>query len=198
MSMSTPKTSSPKRRPRARTLLVAGLLAASTLLLLAGCGDDGEETTTSAEATETTSQGVPPTDGPIEVSPEELSEFAQLQTIYWAGEIPGTKLELTVNEVGNLFLRYIDEDAEIGTSDPYLTISTYPADPALELLQTEAQRTGAETEELPGGGLVMIDADSPTNVYLAYPGGDFQVEVYDPDPEKARSIVTDGELEPVV
>jgi hypothetical protein len=177
---------------RLRVLVLIAAIVASSLLLIAGCGDDNSSTTDSTAET-----AAIPVQGPTEVTADELRALAEKQTIYWSGEIPDTKLELTVTDSGNVFVRYLPEDAEIGTTRPALTVSTYPAASAYELLQAEAQKTGAPTEQLEGGGLVMVDKKAPTNVYLAYPGSDFQVEVYDHSPDESLGRIMTGDVEPV-
>jgi hypothetical protein len=37
---------------------------------------------------------------------------------------------------------------------------------------------------------VYFNKNVPTNIYLAYPGIDYQIEIYDPDPKEAVSIAT--------
>jgi len=48
-----------------------------------------------------------------------------------------------------------------------------------------------------GGGLAFVDRQHPTSVYLAYPGIDVQVEVFDPSAGQARRLVTSGQIAPL-
>lgn len=181
--------------PRIRTglVIVGALIVALLVWWLISGGDDDPQSDPAPPAA-----GLIPAQGPIEISADALRELAQKQTIYWAGERPDTRLELEVTDSGNVFVRYLSEDAAVGNNDDdFLTVGTYPADPALELLQNEAMKTDAKTEELEGGGLVMVRKAHPESVYVAYPGSDFQLEVYDPSPDEALAIVTSAALEPV-
>jgi hypothetical protein len=54
-----------------------------------------------------------------------------------------------------------------------------------------------DAEELANGGLALVDADRPSSVYLAYEGQPYQVEVYDPSPDRALELVTSGAVQPV-
>lgn len=182
-------------RGRLGLVIAVGLVAALLVwLLVKGDDDNGSSSAPAPPAADSTI----PAQDPVEISPEALSELASQQTIYWAGEMPDTKLELTVTNTGNVFVRYLDEAAPIGTEErDFLTVGTYPARAALELLQQEAVKTDAVTEELTAGGLVMVSKDQPQSVYLAYPGTNYQVEVYDPSAERALDLVLSAGIEPV-
>ena len=60
-----------------------------------------------------------------------------------------------------------------------------------------AEEQGAKTEELPNGGLALVDADRPSSVYLTYEGEPYQVEVYDPSPDRALELGMSGAAQPV-
>ena len=141
------------------------------------------------------------TAGPVAASESEIADLAKEndQEIVWAGDQPGTtNLELTETRDGNVYVRYLTGDAKIGTPKPsYLTVGTYPFPKALHALEVIAKRPGAVTEKVDDGGLAVTNRNSPTSVYLAYPGEDVQVEVYDRDPEKALDLVTSGEIRSV-
>jgi hypothetical protein len=51
--------------------------------------------------------------------------------------------------------------------------------------------------KLSGGGLAFQDKGHPTSVYLAYPGSNYQVEVFDPSAARARQVVLSGRVAPV-
>jgi hypothetical protein len=50
---------------------------------------------------------------------------------------------------------------------------------------------------VPGGGLAVISAGHPENVHIAYRGVDYQVEVYDPVPSRARALALSGDVKPI-
>ena len=47
------------------------------------------------------------------------------------------------------------------------------------------------------GGFAFYKTSSPSNVHIAYPGQDVQVEVYDPSATRAHAIVASGALAPI-
>ena len=40
--------------------------------------------------------------------------------------------------------------------------------------------------------MALVDESYPNSVHVAYPGVDYQVEVYDPSPARAREVATSG------
>ena len=58
-------------------------------------------------------------------------------------------------------------------------------------------QAGEKSASVPGGGLAVYSTSSPTNVYVAYPGSDVQIEVFDPSAKRALRLVTSGRVAPV-
>jgi hypothetical protein len=103
-----------------------------------------------------------------------------------------------VPEEGRTFVRYLTEGAEPGDPRPdFLTVGTYAFPGAVESLQELAGEAGGVERSAPGGGVVYFNRDQPQSVYLAYPGMDIQIEVYDPDPVRAKNLVTSGQIVPI-
>jgi hypothetical protein len=137
---------------------------------------------------------------PQEVSVEDLQEEAGSADlpIYWAGPQAGTTYEFTETDDGSVYVRYLPEDAEIGDPSPdFLTVATYPIENGYARVLAAAEQKGAETEELPNGGLALSDPARPSSAYLAYEGEPYQVEVYDPSPDRALDLVVSGAVQPV-
>ena len=157
------------------------------ILVLSGGDDDGgEEPAATGE--------------PTEATVEELQDLAADvdHPVYWAGEQEGKRYELTVSEEGNIFIRYLDPDVEVGSREvASLTIGTYPVQNAYAALQKTGKQEGALKGETPDGGLVVSNEASANSVYVAYPGSDFQIEVYDPNPQVAFETATSGQVEPI-
>jgi len=101
-------------------------------------------------------------------------------------------LRADADEGGSIYIRYLPAGVEVG--DParkYLTVGTYPSARtrsarALQLPKATAKKTKATTFGLRDGGFAMVDKNRPTSVYVAFPGKDLQIEVYDPSPARAR------------
>jgi len=118
--------------------------------------------------------------------------------VYWAGPQPRDTYELTKTKDGRIYVRYLPPGAKVG--DPaakYLAIGTYPQRNAFATLKATAKKQGVATIALRGGGLAFQDKNHRTSVYLAYPGSNYQIEVYDPSPARARALVTSGQISAV-
>lgn len=120
------------------------------------------------------------------------------QPVYWAGRRGGYTYELTRTNDGNVFIRYLPAGVQPGAQQPdYLTVGTYPRRRALAQLRRLARRQGSVDFEAPNGGLAVYSRDRPNSVYVAFPGEDVQIEVYDPRAQRARSIVREGRVRPI-
>jgi hypothetical protein len=117
--------------------------------------------------------------------------------IYWVGEKPGFTYELTKTTDNRVFIRYLPTGVPVGTKTPYLTIATYPFKGAFTATSTLAGKSDSVRIDIGNGGVAFYNQKTRTNVYLAYPGSDYQIEVYDPTPDRARAVVASGEVVPV-
>lgn len=174
-------------KPPAKALRVGILIAVAVVAVLIFRGisdDDSSEPSTSAAEV---------------VSVEELADRASPEDpIYWAGLQDGTELELSSPEEGRTLVRYLPEGAEAGDeSADALTVGTYDYADAADALRDLGEEATGVIAAAPGGGVVFFDRTRPQNVYLAYPDSDIQVEVYDPDPKRALSLVASGKIVPV-
>jgi hypothetical protein len=118
--------------------------------------------------------------------------------VYWAGDEGADTFEWTELGTGEIFVRYLTGDAEVG--DPraaYLTVATYPVGDGLEAIEKAAKDPGARTFEVPDGGTGLVNENAPASVYLAFEGSEYQIEVYDPDPARALELVESGQIVPV-
>jgi hypothetical protein len=141
-----------------------------------------------------------PTNGAEAASLDRLHDLASVvdHPTYWVGERPDVVYELTVTSDGKIYIRYVPRGTTIGTRDQtFLTVGTYPVTNAYGALQTIANAPGAVTGKTPDGGFVVFNKTNPQSVYVAYPGSDYQIEVYDPDPKAARQLAISGGVEPI-
>jgi hypothetical protein len=139
---------------------------------------------------------------PVAATPDDISSLAMKdkQPIYWAEDQAGTSdLELTKTADGNVYVRYLTDDAQVGTPKPaYLTVGTYPFGNSVNAIDAIAKRPGAHTYHVANDGIAVQNSNSPTSVYLAYPDEKrYEIEVYDPDPAKALDLVKSGDIQPV-
>ncbi|HEX5928311.1 MAG TPA: hypothetical protein VFY48_02870 [Solirubrobacterales bacterium] len=172
---------------RAIGIAVSAVLVLVAVVLAVSGGDGGDEV--EVEAVDTT---------PRLVEPADLGELEETlgHAVYWAGERPPEQLELAQDASGNVFLRYLPPGVEAG--DPgaeFLTVGTYPfADPVAGLESTAAE-VGANLQVGPDGAKVLVNPEAPDSAYLAYPGSELQVEVYDPS-GAALELVRSGQIGP--
>jgi hypothetical protein len=177
---------------RRATLLLAAAVAAGCASLAASFAfawlDHRSSPTLALE------QGVP-----AEASVDEVRRFAKTEggTVYWAGAPAAQRLELTDTEAGT-FIRYLPEEAEVGDKrSRYLTVATYVVPRAFAVATKAARRPGAVERALPNAGIVVWQAARPTSVYLAHRGSNQLVEVFDPNPRRARDLILSGRVRPV-
>jgi hypothetical protein len=126
----------------------------------------------------------------------QLTELARTlgHPIFWVGPKTGYTYELTQTGTGKVYIRYLPAGVEVGSDKPYLTVATYPFPGALAALQKQSKAKGAVAVRLPRGGLAVLDNGYPESTHVAYPGVDYQVEVFDPSPAAAMQTVAAGHL----
>jgi hypothetical protein len=114
--------------------------------------------------------------------------------VYWVGPRPSDTYEVTHTAGGQVYIRYLPPGVDVGSSRPYLTVATYPFPGALSALQALKHVVRIK---LAGGGLATLDARYPNSIHLAYPGSDYQIEVYDPSAARVHQIVASGQVKPI-
>jgi hypothetical protein len=140
------------------------------------------------------------TNGATAVSPEKLRALADDvgHPVYWAGPRADTTYELTQTPSGRIFVRYLPEGIPVGIPNPSFTlVGTYPVAGGYQLLRERAKQAGEKSFAAPRGGFALYAQSRPTNVLLAYPNQNLQIEVYDPSPKRARSLIGSGRVAPV-
>ena len=180
---------------RERWRLVAIALLVVVLPVVAGCGGGG--TSGSSTNTSTTTAAAVTPIGPVGMSSATLLAFAQGlgRPVYWLGPSAGFTYELTRTSSGNVFVRYLPRGARVGDKRAAFTVvGTYPYPGALAALKAVPHATAVN---LAGGGVLVSTAADPRSVHLAYPGVDYQIEVYDPTAGRARTIALSGRIRPV-
>jgi hypothetical protein len=192
-----------RRTPSLRVLAGAGLVLllmnAALLLWLVADDDDHESSPRTIEITAAAVERGPGT-GPVAVSEQGLRTLAAAfeQPAYWAGPRRGYKYSLRQKPDGEFYVRYLPPGTSAhDSSRNLLIVATYPRRKALAATEQKARTEGGILIKLAGGGVAYYRQDSPTNVYVAYPGSDYQIEVYDPSAERARRLILSGRIVPV-
>jgi hypothetical protein len=133
----------------------------------------------------------------VAVSPAGLVTLSNSsrQPIYWAGRKRGDTYELTKASDGRVWVRYLPAGVAAGSNSPYLTIGTYPLGNAYAVTRRLARKKGSTEVNVPGRAVAFYT--TPTNVYVAFPGIPYQIEVYSPSTSEAQSTVASGAVTPV-
>jgi hypothetical protein len=137
---------------------------------------------------------------PRTVSAVELRRISASRNplVYWAGPQASRALELTETAKGRVYVRYLTPQAKTGDRRAaFLTVATYPLEKAYDAVKAAAKRPGAVGFTLPRGGVAVYDRTRPTNLFVAYPDGQEQIEVYSPSAAQARRLVESGRVRPV-
>jgi hypothetical protein len=141
--------------------------------------------------------------GPVAVLPAELRSLATSlgHPIYWAGPRANTTYELWQTSNGYTYIRYVPRNVTAGANTrwrPYLIVATYPMKNAFNVTRTSSSKSKSSiTMKLPDGGFAAYAKQHPTNVYVAYPGVNVQVEVYNPLARVTPKLVASGQIVPV-
>jgi hypothetical protein len=135
----------------------------------------------------------------VVVSEHGLQELATAlgEPIYWVGPRAGARYELEQRSSGQVYVRYLATGTKPGTIAA-LTVGTYPIKNAYETTVALGKRSGWMRLATGVGGVAAFGSSArPCSVYLALPGLDRQVEVYDPRPGRAAALVRSGRALPV-
>jgi len=166
-------------------------IAVLVALAAAGCGKKHATTTVQAIGQQQTAK---------EVSPDDLRSLSAKvgHPIYWLGEESGHIYELTQLKDGRIFIRYLPHGVPIGSPKAvYTIVGTYPVSNAYMVLKKLSTKPGELSFTAPHHGLAVLSSSRPTNVYLAYPGSNLQIEVFDPSQQRARNLILTGHVVPV-
>jgi hypothetical protein len=179
---------------RIGAVVAIALAAAFAVWLLVRGNDDSSSASTTTPTTTTAEIG------PVAASPAALRALADEagHPVYWIGPRPGRTYELTRTSSGRIFIRYLPPDVRVGNRTARFTIvGSYPVENAIDVLRDLSEQSGERSASVPGGGLAVYSTSSPSNVYLAYPGSDVQIEVFDPSAARALRLATSGRVVPV-
>jgi hypothetical protein len=175
-------TSGSARTPQFRILALAVIVVVGGIVLWLALRDNGGSKPQALHASA--------------VSESQLSNLAKTvgHPVFWVGHKPGFTYELSRTSNGSIYVRYLPAGVAVGASKPYLTVGTYPFAAAYGALQTVAKQNGETPIKVAHGGLAVVSSSYPESVHVAYPGVDYQVEVYDPSPGVAAALVAAGKV----
>ena len=117
--------------------------------------------------------------------------------IYWAGPRLGVEYEVLRLPEGRTYVRYLPEGEEVESERPFLTVGSYEQPETLRSIRDLGRKPGAILVSIPGGGSAYAEGTDATSAYLAFPGVDTQIEVFDPQAGRALRLVRSGAIVPV-
>ena len=118
--------------------------------------------------------------------------------IYWVGPAANTTYELRRTSQDQIYVRYLPHGVPVGTGKAsYTIVGTYPVQNAHGVLEDLAKKNGESSFTAPREGLAVYSTSRPTNVYLAFPDSNEQIEVFDPSADRARELIASGQVTPV-
>jgi hypothetical protein len=171
-------------RFRVAAAVAVAVAVAFVVWLVARPGDNSSST--SSKRTE-----------PVAASASDLASVAGSlkHKLFWAGQKSGFTYELTKAKSGNVWVRYLPNGTQLGdTRANFLTIGTYPKTNAFQSVQAATKRKGAVAVTAPGGCAAVQYTERPSSIFVACPGSNLLIEVFDPSPNTVRAIVTSGAL----
>ena len=129
------------------------------------------------------------------MSSAQLKAEAQIlrQPIYWAGPMKGFRYEFRRRiRGGDVYVRYLPrgETLEAGAKD--LIVGTYPFTGAFDGLKRAAKGRAVAG---PRGSIIYVRPGRARSAFVAFPGVDYQIEVYAPNPAVAKEVA--GRVRPV-
>ena len=178
--------SSMKPSTKTALLMIAAFIAGSTLTFaFTSNSQPAIEASTSTFAEIST--------GKVSLTEKELiSAVKQLGVdVYWAGPVDGAKYTISAPAEGQVYVRYLPNGEGLtDTKANYVVIATYATPDAFTATQAAGNQTNGVTFISTQGAAVFYSKDAPTNVYVAYPNIDIQVEVFSPIAQTALDIAS--------
>lgn len=113
--------------------------------------------------------------------------------IFWLGPRQGVTYELKRLASGTINIRYLPSGEDVGTSKAYQAVATYPFPNAYQALKN-LKGKDIVFLKIPNGGIAEYTKKYSQSVHAAYPGVDYQVEVFDPTPGAAAGLLVSGQL----
>lgn len=135
--------------------------------------------------------------GPLGLNQTKLQARALAvgQPMWWIGPKRGVRYEFTRTTNDRIYVRYLPKGVGVGKKDGrFLIIATYPWANAYSQLKKASHNRGVAG---PNGSYIWARPNDPRSVLVAFPGKNYEIEVYDPSATKAATIAESGQLHTV-
>jgi hypothetical protein len=182
------KLEKPKMSQNLKTalLMVASFIVGSLITY----GVTNNTAPTSAGSTSTFTEVIA---GKVALTENELIDAVKKLgvDVYWAGPVDGAKYTLSAPAEGQVYLRYLPNGEGLTDTKPnYVVIATYTTADAFTATQAAGNQSNGVTFINNQGAAVYYNKDVPTNVYVAYPNLNYQIEVFSPIAATALDIAS--------
>ncbi len=117
-------------------------------------------------------------------------------SVYWAGPRGLSLFEVTIVN-RDIYVRYLPADVPAGSNSAFLTVGTYEKADAYAGLVKSAGVSGAKSQKLAGGALLVQPSGNQKSAYFAFQGANLLMEVFDPTPGAAYALVMSGAVQPI-
>lgn len=120
------------------------------------------------------------------------------RAVYWAGAETDYTYVLQTFGNGQTTVRYVPKDGDPNNQEAvYRVMGSYPIKDAFGVTTKAGQTEGSVLLTNSDGSIVVYNKAKTSNVYVAFPGVDVQIEIFDPTPGKALEVATSGKITPV-
>jgi hypothetical protein len=121
--------------------------------------------------------------GQVALTEGELIEIIRREglTAYWLGPVQGARYTLNVTAGNQVFIRYLPNGQGLeDISQSFVIVGTYPQANAYSITEAAGAQPNGVTFLNADGAMVYYSKLLPTNVYLAFPNQDYEIEIFDP------------------
>lgn len=139
--------------------------------------------------------------GQVALTEGELIEIIRREglTAFWLGPVQGARYTLNVTAGSQVFIRYLPNGQGLeDISQSFVIVGTYPQANAYSITEAAGAQPNGVTFLNADGAMVYYSKLLPTNVYLAFPNQDYEIEIFDPvDGGALSSAATVGTVKKV-
>lgn len=135
--------------------------------------------------------------GGVALSESELKSviFQLKRTVYWTGPQRGAKYTINALTDGQTYIRYLPDGKGVADTAPnYRTVGTYESADAYTATLAAGNEANGVSFTTADGRVIHYNKSASDNVYLAYKGKKYQIEIFDPKAGAALKIANNNEV----
>lgn len=129
--------------------------------------------------------------------PELRDVVKQLKrTVFWVGPLKNARYTINALTDGQTYIRYLPNGDGVSDTKPnYRTVGTYQAADAYAATLAAGNEANGVSYTTTDGRVIHYNKSSEGNVYIAYKGKPFQIEIFDPKNGTALDIANANGLQ---